>query len=136
LFDPANGNGGSGDTVWFDRPEDGEVRFAWDGSFSALAPFAATPGGAGAAYATVDQVADRLGAVGIPGAPASGHPVQARGLRDRLSAWPVLAGVILLVTIVLVLALVLVVRLRRHHRTRGLPGAEPAPHAPSSRETR
>ncbi len=106
----AAGNGSSDDRFWISGPEGGDARFAWAESFTRLAPFAATPGGSGAAYLSDADLAARLEAAGIPVHPLGDHPLGRSGLRELLA--PALgAGLALLLAVAGIVALA--VRRRR-----------------------
>jgi nitrous oxidase accessory protein NosD len=109
LFAPDGDSGGSGDRFWFDRPEGGDSRFAWDGSFSRIEDFRATPGGSDAAYLTDAELTAILTARGIPTGPAPEHPVPLPSPRELA---PLLLAA-LVVVLGLGLAAALYIRRRR-----------------------
>ena len=66
LFDPASNNRGSNNRYWYPVAENGQTRFAWNGSKSRLADYAATPAETTTTYLTTAQKDSALAAAGIP----------------------------------------------------------------------
>jgi hypothetical protein len=77
LYNPASNNGGSSNLYWYDQPEAGPVRFAWQYAYSALTDFEATGAEKGSRYLSNSELAQALGAKGVPVSPPSKAAVTA-----------------------------------------------------------
>jgi len=71
MFDPARGNHGLSNKYGFSgSPEPNGYRWAWNGSYTILSQFNATPGdGGNGVYLNIDQQNQALTAAGIPTSP-------------------------------------------------------------------
>jgi hypothetical protein len=99
LFEAGGGSGGSADRFWFDRPEDGQRRFAWDGGMARLDDFRETPGGRAATYVSDAELASILASASVPGDPLPDHPVALPNPRElvvpgALAVIVMLAGIL------------------------------------------
>ncbi|HEY1293549.1 MAG TPA: LamG-like jellyroll fold domain-containing protein [Chloroflexota bacterium] len=93
LYNPASNNGGSSNLYWYDQPEGGPVRFSWQYAYQALADFQATGAETGSRYLSNSELAQALGAKGVPVSPpskAAATAVPASTLQTQAAGAPAL----------------------------------------------